>query len=252
MKLQSTNLFKTLLLASLLLPFAATAQIDKSGPLEGNWFVARGANIERMPALTSRMAPGVAFVRDTGAPRLNGGDFGELQVTETARAEAMAWDPLLSQTVSEVCRPPSIIYAMPGPFPIEIHPATELLVMRLEYYDLVRVIFMDGRPHPGADYPHTATGHSVGHWEDDVLVVDTTHLHKATIVDNGLNHSENVHVIERFRLADDGMFLHMTQEFDDPEVIRNRAARYVVYAREPGTVHPYNCDPSYGLSIQER
>lgn len=246
------RLCKTFVLAYALVSSNAWAQIEKSGPLAGNWFIARGAGTERMAELVDRMAPDVAFVRDVGAPRDNGGDFGDLQVTEAARAKAMAWDPLASQTVSEVCRPPSIIYAMPGPFPIEIHPATELIVMRLEYYDLVRVIFMDGRPHPDADYPHTATGHSVGHWEDDVLVVDTTHLHEATIVDNGLNHSEQVHVIERFRLSDDGMFLHMTQEFDDPEVLLKRAGRYVVYAREPGEVHPYNCDPSYGISIQER
>jgi hypothetical protein len=252
MKIFIAHSLKALLFSSLL-PICAMAQIEKSSPMGGNWFIARGgAGTEQMPELIRKMSPDVAFIRDTGSPRLNGGDFGDLQVTDAARAEALAWDPLASQTVSEVCRPPSIIYGMPGPFPIEIFPATELIVMKLEYYDMVRIIFMDGRPHPDADYPHTAVGHSVGHWEDDVLVVDTTHLHKATIYDNGLNHSENIHVIERFRLSDDGMFLHMTQEFDDPEVLRNRAGRYVVYAREPGQVNPYNCDPAYGLSIQGR
>lgn len=241
---------RTAFLLLSLLPGAVAAQIDKNSTLGGNWFVARGQ--ERMPELTAKMAPDVAFIRDTGSPRLNGGDFGDLDVTDAARAEAMAWDPLASQNVSEVCRPPSIIYAMPGPFPVEIFPAGELIVMKLEYFDLVRLIFMDGREHPGDDYPHTATGYSVGHWEDDVLVVDTTHLYKATIYDNGLNHSENIRLTERFKVSDDGNFLHMTQEFDDPEVIRNRAARYVVYAREPGNVHPYNCDPSYAVDIQGR
>lgn len=250
MKLSRTIAATAWVLGLALLAGDAIAQIEKNGMLGGNWFVARGE--ERLPELENTLAPNVAFIRDTGSPRLNGGDFGDLEVTEAARAEAMAWDPLASQTVSDVCRPPSIIYAMPGPFPVEIFPATELIVMKLEYYDLVRIIFMDGREHPGADYPHTPTGHSVGHWEDDILVVDTTHLHKATIYDNGLNHSENIHVIERFKVSDDGNYLHMTQEFDDPEVIRNRAARYVVYAREPGHVHPYNCDPSYGTAIQGR
>ena len=240
-----------LIILGLILPCAlASAQIDKNSKLGGNWFVTRGQ--DRLPELEAMMAPDVAFIRDTGSPRLNGGDFGDLEVTEAARAEAMAWDPLASQTVGEVCRPPSIIYGMPGPFPVEIFPATELIVMKLEYYDMVRIIFMDGRPHPEPDFPHTPTGHSVGHWEGDVLVVDTTHLHKATIYDNGLNHSENIHVIERFKVTDDGNYLHMTQEFDDPEVLHNHAGRYVVYAREPGHVHPYNCDPSYAADIQAR
>jgi len=250
MKLIKHTSVLVLVLGLVLQAGTVSAQIEKNSKLGGNWFIARGQ--ERLPELENMLAPNVAFIRDTGSPRVNGGDFGDLDVTDAARAEAMAWDPLASQTISEVCRPPSIIYAMPGPFYVEIFPATEMIVMKLEYYDLVRIIFMDGREHPGDDYPHTATGPSVGCCEGDVLEVDTTHLHKATIYDNGLNHSENIDVTERFMVSEDGNYLHMTQEFDDPEVLNNRAARYVVYAKEPGHVHPYNCDPSYGANIQAR
>jgi hypothetical protein len=122
----------------------------------------------------------------------------------------------------------------------------------LEYYDQVRIIFMDGRPHPGADYPHSKAGHSIGRWDGDTLVVDTTHLESSTITNNGLNHSDKVHVIERFRLSADGKFLHMTQEFEDPEVLDGRGSRYVVLERQKGYVFPYECDPSYGLSMDKR
>ena len=61
-------------------------------------------------------------------------------------------------SISRVCLPPSIVYSMQGPFPMEIHQGTELIVMRLEYYDLVRVIFMDGRPHLPSSAPHTKVG----------------------------------------------------------------------------------------------
>jgi hypothetical protein len=141
---------------------------------------------------------------------------------------------------------------MQGPFPIEIFQGSELLVIKLEYFDHVRVVFLDGREHPDGGYPHSKQGHSVGHWEGDTLVVDTTHLSSSTLLNNGLNHSDKVHLIERFRLTDDGQFLHMTQEFDDPDVLNNRGARYVVFRRGSGHVYPYSCDPSYAIDIQQR
>ena len=68
-------------------------------------------------------------------------------------------------TVANACKPPSIIYAMQGPFPIEIYQGTELIVFKLEYYDMVRIIFMDGRKAP-ENAPHTKTGYSVATGKD--------------------------------------------------------------------------------------
>ena len=67
--------------------------------------------------------------------------------------------------------------------------------MKLEYYDMVRMIFLDGRK-PEADYPHSMTGFSSGHWEGATLVVKTTHLEAATITNNGLDHSQDMQVTE--------------------------------------------------------
>jgi hypothetical protein len=72
------------------------------------------------------------------------------------------------------------------------------------------------------------------------------------LTNNGLNHSNNVHLIERFRLSDDGRYLHVTQEFEDPDVLNNRGARYMVFTRADGHVLPYQCDPSYAVDIQDR
>jgi hypothetical protein len=229
----------------------ATSAATKPPDLSGFWFLARG-KIERMPELVGKLAPDAVSLSDIGARELPPGDFGGLKVKPAARAAAAQWNPAEEQSVANVCKPPSIIYSMQGPFPIEIHPATELVVFKLEYYDQVRIIFMDGRAHPGADYPHSKAGHSIGRWDGDTLVVDTTHLEPSTITNNGLNHSDKVHVIERFRLSADGKFLHMTQEFDDPEVLDGRGSRYVVLERQKGHVFPYECDPSYGLSMDKR
>ncbi len=238
------------LLAILSLSLASPVLADEVPDFSGFWNA--GGRAEQMPELLSRIAPNTVFLDDVGAAELPVGDFGGLEVKPAAREAASAWDPMMDQTVAAVCLQPSIIYSMQGPFPIEIHQVPELLVIKLEYFDHVRLVFLDGRGHPGGDYPHTKQGHSIGHWEGDILVVDTTHLASSTLLNNGLDHSDNVHLIERFRLSADGRQLHVTQEFEDPEVLDNRGARYMVFTRASGHVFPYECDPSYAVDIQDR
>jgi len=217
--------------------------------LSGYWMLSRAAPPPDETILKT-LPPNTVLLKDTGATELALGDFGGLEVKPEALAAARAWRPEDEMTVSRVCVPPSIVYAMQGPFPMEIYQGTELIVFKLEYYDLVRIVFMDGRPHP-PDAPHSKVGHSIGWWEDSTLVVDTTHLSSATITNNGLNHSDDVHVIERFTLSEDGRFLTAVQEFEDPDVLENRGARYIVWQREPGQyVFPYECDPSFGANYQ--
>lgn len=239
-----------LLATAALLPLSAAAAGAPS--LEGFWWPGRGTANTRMPELTSKFPANGVPIRDLGTPSRTGGDFGQLDVKPAARAEAMKWNPLEDETVSRVCKPPSIVYGMPGPFPFEILQSDKLIVFRLEYYDQVRVVFMDGRKHPGADYPHSTVGHSVGHWEGDTLVVDTTHLASSTMMGNGLRHSDDVHLVERFRLMPDGKQLHWTQTVEDPQVLNNRGVRYMVMERKEGFIYPYDCDPAYGRSLEQR
>jgi len=115
----------------------------------------------------------------------------------------------------------------------------------------VRLIFMDGRGHPPADAPHSKTGHSIGHWEGDELVVDTTNLSSATITNNGLNHSDKLHMVERYKLSPDHKTLMATEWFEDPEVLENNGARYIKWDAKPGNyIYPYDCDPSFALNYQ--
>ena len=109
---------------------------------------------------------------------------------------------------------------------------------------------MDGRPHPPAGAPHYKMGHSIGHWEGDVLVVDTTHLEPGTITNNGLVFSDQSHMVERFRLSADGKTLIGYKEFDDPKVLDTKGVRWMEWRRKVGEyVQPYDCDPSYVLTI---
>jgi hypothetical protein len=63
-----------------------------------------------------------------------------------------------------------------------------------------RLIFMDGRKPPNpAEVTGTYYGHSVGHWEGDTLVVDSTGFNSRFWFSNGgLPHTEALHLTERF------------------------------------------------------
>jgi hypothetical protein len=97
------------------------------------------------------------------------------------------------------------------------------------------------------------TGFSIGHWEGNTLVVATDHLEAATITNNGLDHSENVRVVERFRLSADGKNLLATQEFADPATLENRGVRFIAWRRQPGQhVFPYECDPNFAGNYSQK
>jgi hypothetical protein len=228
---------------------AAPERGPEAGPnsrrpdLSGFWNL--DLKVPRDAGLMSEVAPNTAFIDDTGPAELPLGNYGGLKPTPTALEKARHWNPHDALTVENACRPPSIVYAMQGPFPIEIFQSDVLIVMKLEYYDLVRVIFLDSRK-PEPDYPHSMTGFSRGHWEGATLVVETDHLEPATITNNGLDHSQDVRVLERFRLSADGKSLLATQELEDPAMLENRGVRFIAWTRQAGQhVFPYECDPNF-------
>jgi hypothetical protein len=78
-----------------------------------------------------------------------------------------------------------------------------------------RQIFLDGRDLPKDPNP-AWMGYSVGRWEGDTLVVDSTGYNDRTWVDSGYPHSERMRITERFRRGDFG---HLTVDatYSDPE-----------------------------------
>lgn len=81
-----------------------------------------------------------------------------------------------------------------------------------------RQVFMDGRGHP-EDFDPSWLGHSIGWWEDDVLVVDTVGFNDRGWTGATHPRSEDFHVIERYqRTSYGGMELELTIE--DPAVYK--------------------------------
>jgi hypothetical protein len=81
---------------------------------------------------------------------------------------------------------------------VELPEAQRVYIFDIGGPHTFRTIYMDGRSHP-ADFPPTYYGHSIGWWEGDTLVVDTTGYNERFWLDRrGLPHTDKLHTIERF------------------------------------------------------
>jgi hypothetical protein len=107
-------------------------------------------------------------------------------------------------TLQKVCLPPSIVYSVQGPFPFEVDQTPRADRVRYEYFDQIRLIFMDGRGHP----PAGRAAHEDGPFDRPLgrrRAGDRHHPHRAsTITNNGLDHSDQIHMVERYKLSPDG------------------------------------------------
>jgi hypothetical protein len=86
-------------------------------------------------------------------------------------------------------------------FGFQIIQNPDQVVMAWDYMNAFRIIPTDGRPHIPAPIK-LFQGDSIGRWEGNTLVVDTTNQNDRTWLDTAGNiHSDAIHVVERFTLA---------------------------------------------------
>jgi len=113
------------------------------------------------------------------------------------------------------CLPSGVPRVIPTPYPLDIVQTPDAILIGIEVMHSFRIIHMDGRPRP-ADFKPTYLGYSAGHWEGDVLVVETTGLNGYTQVDEeGRPKSSALKVTERYmKRAPDQ--LEITYTLDDP------------------------------------
>jgi hypothetical protein len=107
----------------------------------------------------------------------------------------------------------------------------------------VRRIYMNV-PHtknPG----HSWYGESVGHYEGDELVVDTIGLNDKTFVDNYRTpHTDQIHVVERFKVIEGGNILQATVTVEDPGAFTMPWTGVQRWKRIARPLEEYLCEPS--------
>jgi len=95
-----------------------------------------------------------------------------------------------------------------------IQTAKEVLIVN-ELNTQIRHVYLNV-PH-SARVASTWYGESVGHYDGDELVIDTIGMNDKTFVDNYRTpHTDQLHVVERFKLIDGGKTLQVTMNIDDP------------------------------------
>jgi len=96
----------------------------------------------------------------------------------------------------------------------------QFVVLLTETYHGFKIVPTDGRPHRD-DVPPAYRGDSVGHWEGDTLVVDTTNFSDVPwmFAEGRVSfHSDALHIIERYRRVDANT-LEITATVEDPKVL---------------------------------
>ncbi len=105
-------------------------------------------------------------------------------------------------------------------WPIAIIQMPTAVYMIDSFFDSLRVIYTDGRPHTDPDIAiDTYNGESIGHWTKDALIVDTKYF--ATdhhYIDMGIPISDKFHIVERITLADNGHTLVDEFTMTDPDM----------------------------------
>jgi hypothetical protein len=209
---------------SLVLPCNAVGQSQPHPDFSGIW----------MPDRT----PG--YVR-TPFPRANWpySDYGQ-QLQDAFMAE---FDPDRDDPAFFCVQPGMPMSMSPAaPFPVEIIQRDNDITLFFEAWSQYRKIYLEGhaRPEPVL---HTRMGYSVGRWENDRLVVDTTHLAERTmgrsLMSDQAVFTEQLHVETG---ADGKRRLIADIVFTDPVMYKEPITIRGVWIEAPGiAIMEYSC-----------
>ena len=192
-------------------PLTAAAGADETGGLFQIWSIAGG---RRVPL------------------------DGELPLTETSRSQQAAWDPITEDPLLQ-CDPPGMPPTMGNPYPMQFREHEGRIVLHLEEFDNVRTIHM--QPNDAASIP-SSLGYSLGRWEDDTLIVETTHINYPYFNRVGLAQSTEVTTTERFTVSEDERRLDYELTISDPNILTEPVTWSTYYVSGRGEViRPYEC-----------
>jgi hypothetical protein len=135
------------------------------------------------------------------------------EASQKANAEGKAF-----RDDTGACFPAGMPKYMNRVWPIQMMQYPTMIVMILELNNQIRWIYTDGRGHADPEVtPATYNGNSIGRWEGDALVVDTTQFEPAKHwVESGVPVSDQLHIVERIRMAEGGKALLVTLTMTDP------------------------------------
>jgi hypothetical protein len=195
-----------------------------------------GAKTEPETPLRPRDLSGLWFGGVGGGLRVIGSVapmLPEAQARFAANTAELKSDSTISADPTFRCEPPGVphIYGIGG-YSVEIMQTPARILLFYESIHTFRAIWMDGRK-PPEDADPLWMGFSVGRWEGNDLVVDTTGFNDQTWLNGaGYPHSEALHLIERFHRTD-AKHMQLDITIDDPKAYAQSWKMGVNFTLEP-------------------
>jgi hypothetical protein len=144
-----------------------------------------------------------------------------MPLSADGRAKALSYDIAALSATERQCQMYPPIYAIVGPFPLQISMVPEPITQKLLAWKIAgwgdrdeTVIWMDGRPHPSKYAPHSHGGFTTGTWEGDTLTAVSTHFKLGDIKRHRGFSSDRATLTYRFNRHGD--LLTVTGILEDP------------------------------------
>jgi hypothetical protein len=182
---------------------SAIAKGPKAGfDITGTWLHGGGANnpFQFAPPANAKLKPPAQK---------------EFDAYKKAQAQGKSYKDDIGQ-----CWPAGLPVIMTRVWPIAMIQKPTVIYMVSGFMNELRIIYLDGRKHTDPDIVIPSFGgESIGHWEGDTLVVDTTaFVNDHHWIDNGIPASDELHIVERMKLTNNGATLEIAYTATDPKM----------------------------------
>ena len=164
------------------------------------------------------------------------------QLNEAAATAVAEWDDIADNPIME-CIGPGMPSLMGNPYPMEFAQVGDNIELRFEEFDSLRVIHMGDSVTDPETIPLSKLGYSVGRWEGETLVVDTSRISWHYFDRSGAPQTPNVKVNERFTVQQNGNRLEWIMTVDEPATLAEPFVFDGHFIWKPGEeIHPYECE----------
>ena len=122
------------------------------------------------------------------------------------------------------------------------------MIIRYEYWNAVRTIYLDGRSIPG-DAEATRLGYSIGRYDENALVVRTGRLvpSQLSLMGNKFFLSEGAEFVERYALSENGERMDIEWTVIDPVNLRGPYSGKMSWLAAPGwELDKWSCEAITG------
>ena len=132
--------------------------------------------------------------------------------------EQLAANPAIDSTRAS-CAPLGVTRTLAAPYPLDIVVASGQVLIMYEVNRAFQIVLMQPEHNDPGFWDPSYMGDGIGRWDGDTLVIDNRNFVDAIwLDDSGLQHSDELHVVQRLRTIKNGKQLEALVTIEDPKV----------------------------------